>query len=190
MSIRSLLLAATAAATLAGPALAQTMAPGTPNNNSGSAQPMTPGAAAPGSNANSGAMNNSMGTTGATTAPGTTTGSVGSTMGTAGDALYRGQFNDMSMRASQLVDQPIYNRANERIGEINELVLDTNGQVIAAIIGVGGFLGIGEREVAVNFNAIQMTRDNSGTARMVVDMDRNRLNEAPAFQRPQGWGRS
>ena len=55
------------------------------------------------------------------------------------------------MRASKLIGTKVVNTANETIGDINEIVLGKDGKVAAVIIGVGGFLGMGEREVAMNF---------------------------------------
>ncbi len=90
-------------------------------------------------------------------------------------------------RASDLIGQSVYNRANERVGEVNELVLDRDGKVAAAIIGVGGFLGIGERNVAVNFSSMQTMTDANNAMRVVLDIDRNRLRDAPEFRRPSNW---
>lgn len=91
-------------------------------------------------------------------------------------------------RASDIISQPVYNSANERIGEIEELIIDRDGRVWAAIIGVGGFLGIGERHVAINYNALQVTTENN-TMRIMANMNRNQLQQAPAFQQPDTWRR-
>ena len=50
------------------------------------------------------------------------------------------------MRASKLIGTKVTNAANESVGEINDVVLAKDGKVAAVIIGVGGFLGMGERE--------------------------------------------
>lgn len=64
--------------------------------------------------------------------------------------------NDRNLwRASKLDGVDVYNERNEKIGEIDEVLLDRNGRVEAVIIGVGGFLGIGERNVAVPFDALR-----------------------------------
>ena len=44
---------------------------------------------------------------------------------------------------------------NESIGDINDVIVDRNGQAIAAVVGVGGFLGIGEKDVAVPFKSLE-----------------------------------
>ena len=56
--------------------------------------------------------------------------------------------------AKTYMGQSVYNGQNESIGSINDLVLQKQGGVIAAVVGVGGFLGIGQKNVAVPFDKI------------------------------------
>jgi putative membrane protein len=58
-------------------------------------------------------------------------------------------------RVTKLTGVTIYNDKNERIGDINEVLVDRDGKAQAVVIGVGGFLGLGEHDVAVPFNALQ-----------------------------------
>jgi len=58
-------------------------------------------------------------------------------------------------RASKLVGLNVYNSNNEKVGAIDELLTDRNGAVKAVVIGVGGFLGMGERLVAIPFDKIK-----------------------------------
>ena len=58
-------------------------------------------------------------------------------------------------RASKLVGVDIYNNADENIGEVNELLVDASGRVLAVVVGVGGFLGIGEKNVALPFETVK-----------------------------------
>src|ERR687891_401141 len=61
---------------------------------------------------------------------------------TSGDKMrLKGQW-----RASKLMGLDVYNEANEKLGDINEIILDKNGKVSAVVIGVGGFLGMGEHD--------------------------------------------
>jgi sporulation protein YlmC with PRC-barrel domain len=57
--------------------------------------------------------------------------------------------------ASSLRGRTVYNTENQALGDISDVVLDENGEVIAVLIGVGGFLGIGGKDVGVNFAALQ-----------------------------------
>jgi sporulation protein YlmC with PRC-barrel domain len=57
-------------------------------------------------------------------------------------------------RASELVGVKIYNPQDENIGKVNELLVDKKGAIIGVVIGVGGFLGIGQKNVALPYTAI------------------------------------
>ena len=60
-------------------------------------------------------------------------------------------------RASKVVGLSVYNDKNEKIGSINDLLMDKSGNVKAAVIGVGGFLGMGAHLVAVSFDKIKFS---------------------------------
>jgi len=62
-------------------------------------------------------------------------------------------------RGSKVIGLYVYNDANERLGSINELLMDSSGKVSKAVIGVGGFLGIGESDVAVNFEQLKFSNE-------------------------------
>ena len=60
-----------------------------------------------------------------------------------------------SWRTSKLVGLNVYNDSNESLGSINDLLTDKNGDIKAVVIGVGGFLGVGEHLVAVAFDKVK-----------------------------------
>ena len=64
-------------------------------------------------------------------------------------------------RASKLMGLDVYNEANEKLGDVNELILDKDGKINAVVIGVGGFLGMGEHDIAVYHGQAQI-RGNPG----------------------------
>lgn len=74
----------------------------------------------------------------------------------------------------------------DNIGDINEVVFDRNGSVKAVVIGVGGFLGMGEKNVAVSLNDIKFVRNGNGANDffLVVNSTKEALNAAPAFKTP------
>jgi hypothetical protein len=84
-------------------------------------------------------------------------------------------------RASKLVGSKVKNNAGDTIGDINEIVLTSDGSAAAAIIGVGGFLGMGEREVAVQFKSLQLSRDSSGNQVVKLDTTKDALKNAPVW---------
>lgn len=58
-------------------------------------------------------------------------------------------------RASKLVGLAVYNDANEKLGDISEILLDKTGKINAVVIGVGGFLGVGQHDIAVGFDKLK-----------------------------------
>jgi sporulation protein YlmC with PRC-barrel domain len=67
-------------------------------------------------------------------------------------ASYQGDW-----RASKLVGLKVYNDNNENVGSINDLLTDKSGTIKAVVIGVGGFLGMGEHLVAVSFDKVKFS---------------------------------
>ena len=66
-------------------------------------------------------------------------------------------------QASKLIRMNVYNGQNEKIGDIKELMLDKSGKVADVVIGVGGFLGAGEHDVAIKFDQLKWSNDSSTT---------------------------
>ena len=67
-------------------------------------------------------------------------------------------------RASKLMGLDVYNEANEKLGDVNELILDKNGKVLAVVVGVGGFLGMGEHDIAVSMDKLKFMEEPARTA--------------------------
>lgn len=67
-------------------------------------------------------------------------------------------------RASKLIGLYVYNDSDERLGSINELLTDSSGKIQKVVIGVGGFLGIGESDVAVNFDQLKFVNEPMKTS--------------------------
>ena len=89
------------------------------------------------------------------------------------------------MRASKLIGASVLNPAGETIGEVNEVLLDNSGKVNAVVVGVGGFLGMGEREVAISFGSLKMTRDDGGRSVITIDATKDVLKAAPLWTWPK-----
>jgi sporulation protein YlmC with PRC-barrel domain len=62
-------------------------------------------------------------------------------------------------RASKLMGLNVYNEGNEKLGDINELILDKDGKVHAVVIGIGGFLGMGEHDIAVSMDKLKFVEE-------------------------------
>jgi sporulation protein YlmC with PRC-barrel domain len=62
-------------------------------------------------------------------------------------------------RASKMVGLSVYNEKNESVGSINDFLTDKNGKIVAVVIGVGGFLGVGEHLVAIPFEKVKFSTE-------------------------------
>jgi len=86
------------------------------------------------------------------------------------------------MLASTLLGTPVYNGEKQSLGEINDVLLDADGQLRTVVIGVGGFLGIAERDVAVPWKALGVSRDENQDLMLRLEVSREQLENAPEFE--------
>jgi sporulation protein YlmC with PRC-barrel domain len=82
----------------------------------------------------------------------TTTDRAGMAQGSVSDVSFQGNW-----RASKVVGLNVYNDQNENVGTINDFLMDKSGNVKAAVISVGGFLGLGSRYVAVSYDKLKFS---------------------------------
>lgn len=90
--------------------------------------------------------------------------------------------------ATEILGETIYNSTGddaESIGEVNDFVLDQNGAIGAVVVGVGGFLGIGQKNVAINWDDLELAQDMDGNNRLVAAMTREQLEAAAEFNREE-----
>jgi sporulation protein YlmC with PRC-barrel domain len=66
-------------------------------------------------------------------------------------------------RASKLAGVNVYNEQNEKIGDINDIIIDSSGKVDGAIVSVGGFLGMGEHDVKIPLSQIKFSNEAGKT---------------------------
>jgi hypothetical protein len=101
----------------------------------------------------------------------------------AADKSYLTEQADDQISANTYIGQTVYNAADESIGSINDLIMEKSGGITAAVIGVGGFLGIGEKWVAVPFDNISVTQaPDSGEVKLTTTETAESLQAAPEFK--------
>jgi sporulation protein YlmC with PRC-barrel domain len=81
---------------------------------------------------------------------------------------------------SDYYNQSVYDSKDNKIGDVKDLLANKDGNIEAAIVGVGGFLGVGEKNVAVPFNALKLT-EKSGKRYLVMDTTKEALEKAPGY---------
>ncbi len=86
---------------------------------------------------------------------------------------------------SNYYKQNVYDPKDNKIGDVNDVLLTKDGRVSAVIIGVGGFLGVGEKDVAVPFGALAV-REKNGDTYLVLNTTKEALQSAPGYS----WDRT
>jgi hypothetical protein len=83
---------------------------------------------------------------------------------------------------NEYVDRDVHNRAGEKLGTIKDVLVGPDGRMAAAIVNVDRSLGIGDKDVAIAFTALQLEQGNTGR-RIVIDAQKDTLQTAPAVER-------
>jgi hypothetical protein len=86
-----------------------------------------------------------------------------------------------SLTVTDWYKQSVYDRSNSKIGDISDVLVGPNGQIDAAIIGVGGFLGAAEKQVAVSFSSIKRAMKDDKVY-LTLDTTKDALKNAPGFK--------
>jgi sporulation protein YlmC with PRC-barrel domain len=86
-----------------------------------------------------------------------------------------------SVTVTDWYKRSVYDSSNNKIGEIMDVLLSQDGKVNALIIGVGGFLGMGEKDVAVPFDAVKHTVKD-GKTYLTLDSTKDALKAAPGLK--------
>ncbi len=85
--------------------------------------------------------------------------------------------------------QDVYDKADNKIGTVDDVLIDKQGRITALIVGVGGFLGVGQKDVSEPFNKVQMTKKNDKWY-LVMDANKDALQNAPGLRYDRnttGW---
>ena len=133
-------------------------------------------------------------TTGSADATGTastdTTGSTDATGTMAsgnGAAITRDGYVDAEpeiLTTERLTGASVYDSTDQRVGEISELQMSDDGKISAAVVDVGGFLGMGERPVALEMNNLAILRNDAGNeVRVYVGMTKEELEALPEYRK-------
>lgn len=91
---------------------------------------------------------------------------------------------DKDTLASKMLGVAVENASGETIGEINDILLGQDGTVKSALVGVGGFLGMGQKNVAIDFSELNIKRDDGNNLAVTVSMSAESLEAMPAYKEP------
>jgi hypothetical protein len=87
------------------------------------------------------------------------------------------------MDSRQLIGTKVKGADGKDLGEIDMLLIDRDGKVTHAVIGIGGMLGVGESHVALPWSEVRVSPDPNDRDRMVARVDQATLDRAPRFER-------
>src|SRR5215216_5272177 len=82
---------------------------------------------------------------------------------------------------SNLIGATVYSQDNQSIGDINDIILSPQGQPKQVIVGVGGFLGMGEKDVVLDISKLQIALMDDGKLKVVTQTSQDELKNMPAF---------
>jgi len=113
----------------------------------------------------------------------TTTDKTAATPATAASGNFVQTQQSSDWRGSKLIGASVYGPDNASIGEINDLIVGTDGKITAEVVGVGSFLGVGQKDVALPFENISVTRkaDSASIDKIKVSYTKDQLKDAPKF---------
>ena len=99
--------------------------------------------------------------------------------GTEGILSWRGAD---TMLASEIGAFEVVTPAGETLGDVSDTILSRDGRIVALIVGVGGFLGLAEKPVAIAYEHFTVRTLDEGTLEFVCDLDRATLDAAPEYR--------
>jgi hypothetical protein len=87
-------------------------------------------------------------------------------------------------RASQLIGSNVIGPDNTKIGDINDVLVDNSGAVRAVVMGVGGILGVGEKDVAISLKSLIIGQSTGGDKieKLSISFTKDQIKDAPAFK--------
>ena len=84
-----------------------------------------------------------------------------------------------AMTVTRWHKQNVYDPSDAKIGAVEDILVDRDGKIVAFIVAVGGFLGMGEKDVAVPFNAVQFKTKDNNKFYPVMKHHEGRIEECP-----------
>jgi len=87
--------------------------------------------------------------------------------------------------ASNVIGATVYSQDDQSIGDINDIILSPEGQPSQVIVGVGGFLGLGEKDVVLDMSKLKIAATDSGKVKIIVQTSPEELKNMPAFTKKQ-----
>jgi PRC-barrel domain protein len=99
------------------------------------------------------------------------------------NTFFKGQQPNQYLARERLIGVKVVNKDNQTIGTIDDLILSSGGQVEGVILGVGGFLGVGEKKIGVRITALRISASDGKTTITFPNATKEMLGAVEAYQR-------
>lgn len=84
-------------------------------------------------------------------------------------------------RAGRLIGTTMANMLGESVGRVEDVVIDGDGKVVAVLVGVGGFLGLGETSVAIGFQHLVISQSDADHPEVKTSLSRKAIEQAASL---------
>ncbi|HVY20308.1 MAG TPA: PRC-barrel domain-containing protein [Bauldia sp.] len=88
-----------------------------------------------------------------------------------------------TVSAKELMNATVYSATNENVGEVGDVILAQDGKIDAVVLDVGGFLGLGEKPVAIGFAGLDIRKDTNGALFVYTKFTKDQLEAAPQYDK-------
>ncbi len=85
--------------------------------------------------------------------------------------------------ANDLTGTTVYDASNQNVGEVGDVIVTKDGKIDAVVVDVGGFLGIGQKPVAIAFEDLSIRKDDSGNLTVFTAFTKEQLDSAPTYDK-------
>jgi sporulation protein YlmC with PRC-barrel domain len=99
------------------------------------------------------------------------------------NTFFKGQQSNQYLARERLIGSKIVDKDGQAIGSIDDVIINTNGQVDGVIMGVGGYFGIGEKKIGVRIGALKITTTDGKTTIAFPMATKEMLSAVEAYQR-------
>jgi sporulation protein YlmC with PRC-barrel domain len=105
---------------------------------------------------------------------------AGQAMAQSTDSAFKLSQGVNEWRMVNYIGKPILNASGEKIGDVSDVLFERGGKITSVVVGVGGFLGLGAKQVAIPFEAVTY-RDQDGERQIIVPLTKEALQAAPDY---------
>jgi sporulation protein YlmC with PRC-barrel domain len=102
--------------------------------------------------------------------------------GTTADKAIIPEQTGTQLRAEDLMGMTVVDSAGKEVGTVDDLIFDEQKKIVGVVVGVGGFLGIGKKDVGLDWQQAKLQEDQAGTRKIQISLTKADLKAAPAFK--------